>query len=325
MKAVVVSEFGPPDRYALEDTPTPAPKPGEVAIAVKAAGISFVDMLVAQGKYQIQPPLPFVPGTELAGIVSAVGDGVSAVKPGDRVAANTLGGAYAETCCCPAGAVAKMPEGMSFEHGAVFGISYSTAYYAMKQRAQLQPGETMLALGAAGAIGTACVQVAKAFGARVIASASTEAKRALARDCGADEAIDSGAEDWRAQIKALTGGKGVDVIADPVGGSITEKAFRSLAWKGRHLVLGYAEGAIPALPVNLALLKGSALVGVDFRQFNGIEPEASRQNLAALFELYAKGAVTPPIAAARPLAEFKAAMQDVIDQKHVGRVVLTMA
>ncbi|WP_416896422.1 MAG: NADPH:quinone oxidoreductase family protein [Minwuia sp.] len=324
MKAITATEFGPPDVFSYRDAPDPAPAPDGIVIRVRAAGISFVDLLVAQGKYQVQPPLPYVPGTEFAGEIVAVGDQVSAFKPGDRVVAGNMGGGYADLCAVPAKAAVRMPDGMSFEHGSVFRVSYGTAYYALVQRAETQPGETVLVLGAAGAIGTACIQMAKALGARVIASASSEAKRALARQCGADEAIDNNAEDWRDQLKALTAGKGVDIVVDPVGGDVTERAFRSLGWKGRHLVVGYAAGSIPKLPVNLALLKGAALVGVDYRQFGIFEPDLLTENLARLFELYTAGKVTPPVHATHAMADFRTAMKSVIDGSATGgRVVLT--
>lgn len=324
MKAVTAHEFGLPETFVIEDHPKAALGPDDVRIDVRAAGISFIDLLFAQGKYQVKPPLPYIPGTEFAGEVSEVGSDVTGFAAGDRVLAQQMGGAYAESCVVPAGIVRRMPDDMSFAHGAVFRVSYSTAYYALVQRAELKPGETVLVLGAAGAVGTACVQVAKALGAKVIASASTEAKRKLALECGADHAIETGAADWRDQIKALTEKRGVDVVFDPVGGDLTELAFRSLAWKGRHLVIGYAEGTIPSLPVNLALLKGAALVGVDVRQFAIFEGDLHDRNLDALFEMYAAGKITPPIAATYPMADFVTAMRASMDGTAVGRVVLEM-
>jgi NADPH2:quinone reductase len=323
MKAITVTEFGPPETFDYLDVPVPGIAPDEILIDVKAAGISFVDLLVAQGKYQVKPPLPYVPGTEFAGVVSKIGSEVRDFASGDRVVAGAMGGAYADRCAVPATMAVKMPDAMSFEHGSVFRVSYNTACYAMVQRAAVQPGETVLVLGAGGAIGTACIQMAKALGARVIASASTSEKRHLALSCGADDAVDSKAENWRDQIKVLTGNRGADVVADPVGGDETERAFRSLGWKGRHLVVGYAAGSIPKLPVNLALLKGASLVGVDLRQFGIFEPELYRENLLRLFDLYIKGQVTPPISATHPMGNFRAAMTSVIDGSAVGRVVLT--
>ncbi|MFN3232286.1 MAG: NADPH:quinone oxidoreductase family protein [Alphaproteobacteria bacterium] len=322
MRAITVNEYGPPETFVIQEHPDSPLKPDDVRIEVRGAGISFIDLLLAQGKYQVQPPLPYIPGTEFAGVVEQAGE-ASALRAGDRVLSGAMGGGYGETCVVPSAAVRKMPHGMSFDHGAVFRVSYGTAYYALVQRAGLKPDETVLVLGAAGAVGTACVQVAKALGATVIASASTEAKRALARECGADHVIETGAADWRDQIKALTDGGGVDVVFDPVGGDLTELAFRSLAWKGRHLVIGYAQGTIPSLPVNLALLKGASLVGVDVRQFGLYEADLYDRNMDALFHLYTDGKINPPIAATYPLDDFRTAMRAVMDGTAVGRVVLT--
>ena len=323
MKAITVNTFGPPETFSYAEVPAPEIGADDLLVEVRAAGISFVDLLVAQGRYQVQPPLPYVPGTEFAGVVRAVGKDVEGFEAGDRVVAGAMGGAYADQCGVPASMAVKMPDAMTFEHGSVFRVSYATAYYALVQRGQVEAAETVLVMGAGGAIGTACIQVAKALGARVIASASSNAKRDLARSCGADETIDSRAADWRDQVKALTGGRGANVVVDPVGGDETERAFRSLGWKGRHLVIGYAAGSIPKLPVNLALLKGSALVGVDVRQFGIFEPDLYRENLIALFRMYEAGDAVPPVFASHPMSEFKAAMQSVIDGSAVGRVVLT--
>lgn len=323
MKAITVSEYGPPEGFSYTDVPSPEPGADELLIEVRAAGISFVDMLVAQGNYQVRPPLPYIPGTEFSGVVVGMGSDVSGFREGDRVLSGAMGGAYADRCAVPAVAAIRMPDAMTFEHGSVFRVSYATAYYALVHRGEVQPGETVLVLGAGGAVGAACVQVARSLGARVIASASREDKRQLALACGASEAIDSRAEDWRDQVKALTGGKGADVVVDPVGGDETERAFRSLGWRGRHLVIGYAAGSIPKLPVNLALLKGAALVGVDVRQFGIFEPELYRQTLMELAKLYEAGEVIPPVFATHPMAGFLPAMRSVIDGSAVGRVVLT--
>lgn len=323
MKAITVTEYGPPEGFVVADIAAPVPGPDDLLIDVRAAGISFVDMLVAQGNYQVKPPLPYVPGTEFSGVVVEIGSNVEGFREGDRVLSGAMGGAYADQCVVPAISAVKMPDTMTFEHGSVFRVSYATACYALVQRGQVQGGETVLVLGAGGAVGTACVQMAKALGARVIGSASTEAKRALATRCGADETIDSGAEDWRDLVKALTSGKGVDVVVDPVGGEETERAFRSLGWKGRHLVIGYAAGSIPRLPVNLALLKGAALVGVDVRQFGIFEPDLYRENLIRLAGLYEAGKTVPPVFATHSMTDFQPAMRSVIDGTAIGRVVLT--
>ena len=323
MKAVRVERFGTPDTFALTETERPPLSENEVRIEVCAAGISFVDLLYAQGKYQVQPKLPFTPGAEFSGTILEIGLGVSDLTVGDRVIAAAMGGAYAQECVVPARAARKIPDEMSFIDASVFRVSYGTAYHALVQRAEVKPNETVLVLGAAGAVGSACIQVASALGARVIASASTPQKRELARACGAAEAIDTNADDWRDQVKALTSGKGVDIVADPVGGEATERAFRSLAWKGRHLVIGFAQGTIPSLPVNLALLKGAALIGVDIRQFGLFEAELADANLTRLFELYEAGGLRPPIARTYPLSALKTAMNDVLEGSALGRIVLT--
>jgi len=322
MKAVIAHEFGPPESMNLEETPTPEPGPGEVRIAIRAAGVNFVDVLTAAGGYQVKPALPFIPGTEFAGVIDAIGEGVTGRKVGDRVSGSGFGGGYAEYAIRAAASTSPIPDTMNFVDGATFRVSSSTSYYALVQRAQLQPGETVLVLGAAGAVGLAAIQIAKALGARVIATASNEAKRQLARESGADQAIDNAAADWRDQIKALTGGKGVDVVVDPVGGDATERAFRSLAWKGRHLVIGFAAGAIPRLPTNLALLKGAQLVGVDIRQFGIFEPETSAANQQAVLKLHAEGKLWPVITERLPLTDFRDAMQRTASGAVAGRIVL---
>lgn len=322
VKAVVARDFGSPDSMSLERRPLPEPGPGEVRVAVKAVGVSFVDVLIAAGRYQVKPPLPYVPGTECAGVVDKVGAGVAHVRPGDRVIAGGYGGGLAEYSVYPAEGVRPAPGGMDFAEAAVFRVSYTTAYYALAGRAALEADETVLVLGAGGAVGVAAIQVARALGGRVIASASTEAKRTLALACGAQAALDSRAADWRDQVKALTEGKGVDVVVDPVGGSATEPAFRSLAWKGRHLVIGFAEGQIPQLPVNLALLKGASLVGVDIRGFGIREPEHYAANLQTLYQWHAAGKLKPAIAARYRLEDYQEAMRMAQSGATAGRVVI---
>jgi NADPH2:quinone reductase len=325
MRAVVARAFGPPESFAIEDLPTPQPGAGEVRIAVRRVGVSFVDVLTAAGGYQLKPPLPFTPGTEYAGVVDAVGEGVTRLKVGDRVSASALVGSMAEMTIVSSETPLLLPDAMSFEDGSVFRVSYATSYYALVQRGQLKTGETVLVLGAGGAVGVAAIQIAKALGARVIGAASSEAKRALALDAGADEAVDNRAADYRERLKALTGGKGVDVVVDPVGGPATEAAFRSLGWKGRHLVIGFAAGEIPRLPTNLALLKGADLRGVDIRQFGLFEPEESARNAAAILDLYAKGGIRPKIARRYPFEQFAEAMQAAGSGDVAGRIVLEVA
>lgn len=323
-RAVVVDQFGDPSTYSLRENDPGAPGPGKVRLRIHAAGVSFVDVLVAQGLYQLKPPLPFVPGSEFSGVIEAVGEGVPESRIGERVCGSAFGAAFAESGVIPSKLALRIPDAMSFEEAAVFRVSYATAYHALVQRGTLAAGETLLVLGAGGAVGFAACEVGKALGARVIGSASTEAKRALARQGGADAVVDSRSADWRAEVKAANGDKPVDVVIDPVGDAATEPAFRSLAWKGRHLVIGFAGGEIPKLPANLALLKGAALIGVDVRQFGIYEPELSERNVQDLFALYEEGKLHPPIERTYPLEQFVEAMEMAKSGTLAGRIVLTM-
>ena len=323
-RAVMVHAFGPAGGFALETHDPGPPGAGHVRITVHAAGVSFADVLVAAGKYQLKPPLPFVPGSEFSGVIEAVGVDVDPARVGERVCVSGFGMAFGTAAVAPAQRAVPIPDEMSFAEAAVFRVSYATAYYALVQRGQLRPGETLLVLGAGGAVGYAAVQIGKRLGAAVVASASTPEKRALAAAGGADMAIDSTAADWRALVRAAQGGRGVDVVFDPVGGAATEPAFRSLAWAGRLLVIGFAAGEIAKLPVNLALLKGASLVGVDIRQMDEFEPALAAANLQALFALYREGGLRPPIGHIYPLEDFATAMEDVRSGQRAGRVVLRM-
>ena len=325
MRAVIARTWGPPDDLSIEDVDIPQPAAGAARIAVRVACVGFVDVLIAAGSYQVKPPLPFTPGFEFAGVVDAVGDGVPHDLLGARVCATALGGGFSEYAITSAASATRIPAAMSFEDAAVFRGGHATAYYALVQRGRLAPGETALVLGAGGGVGLAAVQVAKALGARVIASASTQAKRGIAQGALADAVIDSTAEDWRAQVRALTDGQGADVVVDPVGGSATEQAFRSLAWNGRHLVIGFAQGEIPRIPSNLSLLKGAALVGVDGRQFEAREPDVAADNMERLFKLYELGAVRPRIGARFAFSDFRTAMRAATDKSQTGRVVLAVS
>lgn len=322
-RAVKAEALGPPEAYALVDHDPGAPSPTQVRIAVKAAGISFVDVLTAAGGYQVKPPVPFVPGSECAGIIEAVGSEVEGLSVGDKVVGSGWGGLFADAAILPARSVRCMPEALSFKEAAVFPVSYATAWHALVDRGQLQPGETLLVLGAGGATGYAAVQIGKHLGARVIGSASSADKRALARAGGADSVVDARAEDWRDAVKAANDGKGVDLVFDPVGGEATEPAFRSLAWNGRHLVIGFP-GGIAALRTNLPLLKGASLVGVDIRQFGIFEPDKSEANRDMVYALAGEGKLRPAIAKAYDIADFRAAMTDAAEGKSAGRIVLTM-
>ncbi len=325
MKAVVVENFDLPDTFNLQDITLTAIKPKQVLLDVKTAGVSLIDVLVAQGKYQVKPPLPYIPGTEFAGVVSAVGSDVTELQVGDRVLSGSMGGGYAEQTIVDAQSAIKIPAAMPFNEAAVFRVSYLTAYHALVQRASLRGGEVVLVLGAAGAIGSAAIQIAKALDAKVIASASSQGKREYAKTQGADWVVDSNAEDWREQIKTLTGGQGIDVVVDPVGGAFTEKAFRSLGWNGRHLVIGFAAGDIPKLPINLALLKGASLIGVDVRQLGIFEPHLVEESMAALFALYETGKIAPVVDQVVPLSEFRKALNHRISGDALGAIVLTLS
>jgi NADPH:quinone reductase len=322
-RAVIGRALGPPENYRLEDYDPGPPEEGQVRIAVVATGISYVDVLTAAGGYQVKPPVPFIPGSECAGIVEAVGAGVSHVAPGDAVVASGWGGMFADRVNARSGSVRKKPDALSFEEAAVFPSSYYTARHAIIERGQLKAGETLVVLGAGGATGYAAVQIGKYAGARVIASASSEAKRALAMAGGADSAIDAQAEDWRDQLKAANDGKGCDVVFDPVGGTATEPAFRSLGWNGRHLIIGFP-GGIATLRTNLPLLKGASIVGVDIRQYGINEPARSLANGDAVFALAATGILRPAVACSYPLAEFETAMKEAASGQQAGRIVLTM-
>ena len=320
-RSVITDVLGPPEAYELREEPAKPLKPNQVRIALKAAGISFVDVLTAAGQYQVKPPLPFVPGSEAAGIVIEVGADISALNVGDPVVASGWGGMFAEETVLPEGTVRRMPEGMDFAEAAVFPVSYATAWHALVNRARLQSGETVLVLGAGGATGHAAVQVAKHLGARVVGSASSDAKRALARAGGADAVVTSGAEDWREQVRAANAGKPVDVVFDSVGGEATDPAFRCLGWGGRHLVVGFPAG-MTALKTNLALIKGASLIGVDIRQFGEFEPEKAAANRDTTFALAARGVLKPAVARRYPLEKFREAMAEAAAGKTAGRIVL---
>lgn len=322
-RAVRADELGPPENYTLVGHDPGPPSPTQVRISIRAAGISFVDVLTAGGGYQVKPPVPFIPGSECAGVIEAVGAEVTGLAAGDKVVASGWGGMFADATNLPARVVRKMPEALSFEEAAVFPVSYATAWHALVDRGLLKAGETLLVLGAGGATGYAAVQIGKLLGARVIGSASDEAKRALAIAGGAGAVVDARGSDWRDAVKAANDGKGVDVVFDPVGGDATDPAFRSLAWNGRHLVIGFP-GGIAALRTNLPLLKGASLIGVDVRQFGIFEPEKSEANRDTVFALAGEGKLRPAVARAYPLEEFRAAMADAAAGKSAGRIVLVM-
>ncbi|HXD41846.1 MAG TPA: NADPH:quinone oxidoreductase family protein [Ramlibacter sp.] len=323
MKAVLCKQYGPPSQLVVEEVPSPKPGEGQLLVAVHACGVNFPDTLIIQGKYQFKPDLPFSPGAEVAGVVKEVGPGVTQFKPGDRVIAATTWGGYAQEALAQAERVIHMPEGMDFQTAAAFLLTYGTSHHALKDRGELKPGETVLVLGAAGGVGLAAVEIAKAMGARVIAAASTDEKLAVCRERGADETINYSTQDLRERLKTLTGGRGVDVVYDPVGGALSEPALRNMAWRGRFLVIGFAAGDIPKVPLNLPLLKGCSIVGVFLGGFMRAEPARSEAQLRELVDWIAQGKLHPRIHAAYPLERAADAMHDVTSRKVIGKVVLT--
>lgn len=322
MKAVLCKEWGPAENLVVEEVAGRDPGPGEVRIRVRAAGVNFPDVLIIQKKYQVQPALPFTPGSEGAGEVMAVGAGVTSVKPGDRVIVYSGIGSFAEEIIAPAEKVVPMPAGLSFEVAAAFTLTYGTSWHAVRDRAALKPGETMLVLGAAGGVGLSAVEIGKAIGARVIAAASTDEKLAVCREHGADATINYEKEDLREAIKRETGGKGPDVIYDPVGGKFAEPAFRSIGWRGRYLVIGFANGQIPALPLNLMLLKGASVVGVFWGEFTKREPAANAAGMAEMLEWLAQGKLRPHISGTYRLDQVAQALNDMSARKVTGKILI---
>ncbi len=305
-----------------QEIATPAPKAGEVLINVKAASLNFPDVLIVQNKYQIKPPLPFTPGSEYAGIVQAVGSDVSHLKVGQTVACLSGSGGFATHVIAPSALCMALPADFPYPDAAAFIMTYGTSHHALLDRARLQPGETVLVLGAAGGVGTAAIQIAKTCGARVIAAASTDEKCALCQAIGADASINYTREDLRVVLKTLTDGKGPDVIYDPVGGDLAEHAFRTIAWRGRYLVVGFASGPIPSLPLNLTLLKGASVVGVFWGDFAKREPSANALMLAELTSWYKSGRIKPVIDQVLPMSELKTAFALMATRKIKGKLVL---
>ena len=323
MKAVLCKQYGPPESLVMQDLPSPKPGPGEVVVTVKAASVNFPDVLIIQNKYQFKPPLPFSPGSELAGVVKELGSGVSGCKAGDRVIAFTTYGAFAEEVKTEAARLLPLPAGMDFVHGAAFLLTYATSEHALRDRGALKAGESLLVLGAAGGVGLAAIEIGKALGARVIAAASSEEKLRVCREHGADATINYGTEDLRRRVQELTEGRGVDVVYDPVGGAYTETAFRSLAWRGRLLVVGFAAGEIPKLPLNLPLLKGAAAVGVFWGDFARREPQVFAESVRQLARWYAEGKLRPHVSQTMPLEKAAEALKLLASREAKGKIVLT--
>ena len=315
------------DALTWKELPTPAPKAGEVLIEIKAASLNFPDLLIVQNKYQMKPALPFVPGSEYAGVIQAVGDGVTHLKVGQSVACLSGTGGFGTHTIAPAALCMPLPEGFPAVDAAAFIMIYATSYHALVDRAQLKAGDTVLVLGAAGGVGTSAIQIAKAVGARVIAAASTDEKCALCASIGADATINYTTHGlpnaFRDAVKAATDGKGPDVIYDPVGGDFAEAAFRSIAWRGRYLVVGFASGPIPSLPLNLALLKGASIVGVFWGDFARREPKANAAMMGELAQWYAAGRIKPVIDRTMPMAELKAAYAHMGSRGVMGKLVMT--
>jgi NADPH2:quinone reductase len=323
MKAVLCKQFGPPDSLVVEELPSPRAGPGEVVVSMKAASVNFPDVLIIQNKYQFKPPLPFSPGSELAGVVKEAGSGVHGWRAGDKVMAFTTYGAFAEEVKTEASRLIALPEKMDFKTGAAFVLTYGTTDHALRDRGALAAGETLLVLGASGGVGLAAVEIGKALGAHVIACASSEDKLAVCREHGADATINYATEDLRERLKALTEGRGADVIYDPVGGPYSEPAFRSIAWRGRHLVVGFAAGEIPKLPLNLALLKGASIVGVFWGDFARREPQRFADSVRQLAKWFQEGKLRPHVSQTFPLHEAAEALKRMAARQVKGKVVLT--
>lgn len=322
MRALLCTAFGPLEHLAIREIASPRPGSHQVLIDVKAASLNFPDVLMAQGLYQVKPPLPFSPGTEISGVIVEVGADVRGFRTGDRVSAVAGWGGFAEECAVDAGWVTPLPDGMDFETGAAFLFTYETSLHALRDRGRLEAGESLLVLGAAGGVGLAAVEIGKVMGARVLAAASSEEKLALCRKAGADETINYVSGSLRDRVRELTGGKGVDVVYDPVGAPYTESALRSTAWRGRLLVIGFAAGEIPKIPLNLALLRERSIVGVYWGESVRHDPEGHVRDLGQLMEWFSAGKVRPSISERVPLDEAGAAMQRLIHRQVMGKIVI---
>ncbi|PSC07004.1 NADPH:quinone oxidoreductase [Alsobacter soli] len=322
MRAVLCRAFGPPESLVIEELPDPAPGPGEVVVDVACTALNFFDTLIIQNRYQVKPELPFSPGAEFAGRVAALGDGVTGLQPGQRVAGYIGYGACRTKVVAPAGRLIPIPEGLADEAAAGLLVTYGTSLHALQDRAHLRPGETLAVLGAAGGVGLAAVELGVAMGARVIACASSPDKLALAREHGAAETLDYTKEDLKEGLKRLTGGAGVDVVYDPVGGDLSEAALRAIAWKGRFLVVGFAAGDIPRIPLNLMLLKGCDVQGVFWGAFADKEPAQNASNIEAIFRWAAEGRIRPLASTILPLEQTGKAIRLLADRKALGKVLV---
>jgi NADPH2:quinone reductase len=324
MRALICKEYGTADKLVVDEVDDPSPGDGEVLVAVRAAALNFPDVLTIAGQYQVKTPPPFVPGIEAAGEIEAVGAGVKHFSVGDRVVLTTMNGAFAEKCVVNQAMLAPLPPGMSFNEGAGLSVTYSTTMHALRQSADLQAGETLLVLGAAGGVGSAAIEIGKAMGARVIAAASNAGKLAFAKEIGADDVIDYSADSLKDSVKALTDGQGVDVVYDPVGGDLAQAALRSLAWHGRYLVIGFAAGEIPEFPANLALLKEASIIGVFWGEWARRHPDLQVSNAMEIGKFIADRRLSPRIGEVHRLDDFVAAFDAITSRRAMGKVVLTM-
>ncbi|RDV04172.1 NADPH:quinone oxidoreductase family protein [Undibacter mobilis] len=322
MKALLCTHYGTPDELQLADLPDPAPQPGEAVVRIEAAALNFFDTLIIQGKYQTKPAFPFSPSAEFAGTVESVGADVTDFKPGDRVLGFTGYGAAREKIAVPAKLLTPIPDELDFDRAAGLCVTYGTTLYALKNRAHIEPGETLAVLGASGGVGLAAIEIGKLMGARVIACASSPDKLAFARQHGADEGIDYAAEDLKEGLRRITGGKGVDVIYDPVGGAYAEAALRAIAWEGRFLVIGFASGEIPKVPLNLYLLKSANVLGVFWGAWTERDPDGHRANTAQLLTWAAEGRLSSHVHAVYPLSEAAVALKAIAERKVMGKVIL---
>jgi len=324
MKALICRAFGPPESLSIDDVDPPTPGPDDVLVEVRAAALNFPDVLMIEGKYQSQPPFPFIPGGEFAGVVAQVGANVTTLTRGQGVFGGSGHGAFVERLVIPALRLRKIPAGMSFEQASGISTTYGTSYHALKQRADLKPGESLLVLGAAGGVGLAAVELGKTMGARVIAAASTDEKLEVARRAGADDLINYADGELKDKVKALTKGRGADVIYDPVGGDLFDQCMRSVNWKGRVLVVGFTGGYIPKVPINLILLKGCQVVGVFYGSFAAREAELNEQNFRDILSLFERGKINPLVGKTYPLTDYAEAFRCLSGRAAIGKVVLRM-
>ena len=322
MKAILCTHYGGPDELELADIPAPTAGPNEAVVRIKAAALNFFDTLIIAGKYQYKPPFPFSPASEFAGIVESVGPGATGVAPGDRVRGSIGSGAARESVAVPARQLVKLPDQLDFERAAGLTVTYSTTLYALRDRGALKPGETLVVLGASGGVGLAAIEIGKIMGARVIACASSDEKLAFARAHGADETVNYASEDLRGALKRLGGERGIDVVYDPVGGPYAEPAVRSLGWEGRYLVIGFAAGEIPKLPLNLVLLKSCDIRGVIWGAWTQRQPQAQQALMNDIVRWCSEGKLSAHVHAVYPLAEIATALKAIADRKVMGKIVL---